>query len=294
MTYRFASFERQVGGASAGINAKPDDRGRGGGRLRRGGRTAGGGRTVPDRARAGGEPDGLAALVALDPRPGDYWTLGPVLTGVSVTVAARVAAGGLEGATVAMEGFDANGPAIAAGLGQHGARLVAVSTAQGTATGPGFDPDQLAGLWSAHGPELVAELVPPDALTDPEAVFGVEADVLVTGSRSGVVDDAVAGGLGARVVVPSGPTPVTAKALAGLRRAGKVVVPDFICTAGPMFAGWPDEASSDPARAAADAIAAVLGEVMDHPDGPLLAACYRAEAFLATWCEQLPFGRPIA
>ena len=26
LTYRFASFERQVGGASAGINAKPDDR----------------------------------------------------------------------------------------------------------------------------------------------------------------------------------------------------------------------------------------------------------------------------
>ena len=41
-------------------------------------------------------------------------------------------------------------------------------------------------------------------------------------------------------------------------------------------------------------VAAVLGEVMDHPDGPLLASCYRAEAFLATWCEQLPFGRPIA
>ncbi len=99
------------------------------------------------------------------------------------------------------------------------------------------------------------------------------------------------------MVVPSGPTPVTAKALARLRRADKVVVPDFVSTAGPLFAGWPAPgagASTDPARAAAEAIRAVMGEVIDHPEGPLLAACYRAEAYLATWCEQLPFGRPIA
>lgn len=99
------------------------------------------------------------------------------------------------------------------------------------------------------------------------------------------------------MVVPSGPTPVTAKALARLRRAGKVVVPDFVSTAGPLFAGWPAAGPGgpeDPARAAAEAIRGVMVDVMDHPDGPLLAACYRAEAYLATWCEQLPFGRPIA
>ena len=45
---------------------------------------------------------------------------------------------------------------------------------------------------------------------------------------------------------------------------------------------------------AAAAIADSLSEVLGHADGPLLAACYRAEAFLATWRTELPFGRPIA
>ena len=31
-----------------------------------------------------------------------------------------------------------------------------------------------------------------------------------------------------------------------------------------------------------------------HDDGPLLAGCYQAEAYLRTWREQLPFGRPLA
>ena len=31
-----------------------------------------------------------------------------------------------------------------------------------------------------------------------------------------------------------------------------------------------------------------------HADGPLLGACHRAEAFLRTWQDTLPFGRPLA
>jgi hypothetical protein len=38
----------------------------------------------------------------------------------------------------------------------------------------------------------------------------------------------------------------------------------------------------------------VLDEVLEHEKGPLLAACYRAETFLRTWRETLPFGRPLA
>ena len=29
-------------------------------------------------------------------------------------------------------------------------------------------------------------------------------------------------------------------------------------------------------------------------DGPFLGACYAAEAFLSTWQDELPFGRPLA
>ena len=303
LTYRFATFERQVSGASAGINAKPDARAAAvAAYVEEISPLVGPGRFLTEAGR-GVDAEALASLRALDPRPEAYWELADALTGVGVAEAAAVAAGGLEGRTVALEGFDSAGPAIAAGLGQQGARVVAVSTAEGTAVGPGFDPDALAALWAAHGPELVAQLVGAGStVTDPTAVFGVDADVVVTGSRAGVINDDVAGGVVARVVVPSGPTPVTAKALARLRRADKVVVPDFVSTAGPMFAGWPAAGPAEPsraepvepARAAADEVRAAMAEVIDHPDGPLLAACYRAEAYLATWCEQLPFGRPIA
>ena len=215
----------------------------------------GSGRYLTEAGR-GVDAEALAPLRALDTRPEAYWELADALTGVGVAAAAAVAAGGLEGRTVALEGFDSAGPAIAAGLGQQGARVVAVSTAEGTAVGPGFDPDALAALWPAHGPKLVAELVGAGStVTDPAAVFGVDADVVVTGSRPGVINDDLAGGVAARVVVPSGPTPVTAKALARLRRADKVVVPDFVSTAGPMFAGWPAPGPGGPAeptRAAAD------------------------------------------
>jgi hypothetical protein len=36
-----------------------------------------------------------------------------------------------------------------------------------------------------------------------------------------------------------------------------------------------------------------VGEVLGDDEGPVLGACERAEAFLGTWMEALPFGRPI-
>ena len=35
-------------------------------------------------------------------------------------------------------------------------------------------------------------------------------------------------------------------------------------------------------------------DVIGHDEGAYLGACYRAEAFLRTWQETLPFGRPLA
>ena len=83
--------------------------------------------------------------------------------------------------------------------------------------------------------------------------------------------------------------PVTAKALAALGRAGVVVLPDFVTTAGHL-AAWPEDGSStDAAAIVADRLASVL----DHPRGPLVGACEVAEEFLSSW-STVPFGRPIA
>jgi hypothetical protein len=100
----------------------------------------------------------------------------------------------------------------------------------------------------------------------------------------------------AGVIVPYAPMPVSAKALAMLTRTGTVVLPDFIVTGGGL-AAWPADgvsAPEDPPAAAAELVTSALGEVLGAEQGPLLAACARAEAFLLTWRSELPFGRPIA
>ena len=123
-----------------------------------------------------------------------------------------------------------------------------------------------------------------------------QADVLFAGSKMGAVDHTMAEQLQVGTLVPYGPIPVTARALAVLGRAGTTVVPDFISTAGSLFAWWPtgDPAPEAIAADAAAKITASLEEIADHPDGLFLAAAYRAESFLATWQESLPFGRPLA
>ncbi len=123
-----------------------------------------------------------------------------------------------------------------------------------------------------------------------------QADMLFAGSRMGVVNHTVAEGLEVGTLVPYGPIPVTAKALAVLSRSDTTVVPDFISTAGSLFAWWPtgDPAPEAIAADAAAKITASLEEIADHPDGLFLAAVQRAESFLATWQAELPFGRPLA
>ena len=195
--------------------------------------------------------DEVAALRAVDPRPPAYWELESELTALTVAVAAEVAASGLDGRRVAIEGFDGAGPALVATLVERGAQVVAIATAAGTAVAPdGFDPAVVGESWAAHGPDLVTTL-DPDA-GRPWAVFGTAAEILVVGSKPGVVDHTVAAGLVADCVVAGGPVPVTAKGLAVARRAGRVVIPDFLSTAGPLFAGWPASAGGDPRAEAAE------------------------------------------
>ena len=293
LTYRFATFERQIGGASAGVNATPD--------ARPAALAAycaeieplvADHRFVTDPGKGVTAAD-LAPLRSLDPRSADFWLHEDELTGLGVAVAADAASGGLTGRRIAVEGFDRAGPALVAALVERGATVVAISTADGTVADPvGFEPDAVAAAWIEHGPGLVAGFAAPAGPS--WAVFGTDADILVVGSKPGVIDDQVAAGIAATVVVPSAAVPVTAKGLAVLRRAGAVVVPDFVSTAGPLFAGWPAPAAGEPGQAAIDAISGVLVELADHPDGLLLGACLRAEVFLRSWRETLPFGRPLA
>jgi hypothetical protein len=250
-TYLFASFELPVGGASAGINARPDGRDDAIAAFVAELKPLVEAGTLTTEAARGLRPDDLAPLVEVAPAPLPTGERRDALLAAGIVAAADRVLGGLGGITVAIEGGDQAPAALSAALAERGATV----TTEGPAT---------------------------------------TADVLLVGSKAGVLDHTLVDGIEARVVVPWGPVPVTAKALAALRRKGVVVLPDFLTTAGPALSaagGLP--ADADPA-AVAEAVVAVLDEVMDDPDGPLLAACRRAEAFLSTWRDALPFGRPLA
>ena len=113
-------------------------------------------------------------------------------------------------------------------------------------------------------------------------------DVLCIGSRPALIDHDLASALRAKVIVPAGPLPVTARGLAVARREGVMVLPDFVSLAAPMVVGFAGSTTTD----VGERIAAVITEVADHPEGHFLGACERAESFLDSWAN-VPFGRPL-
>ena len=285
MTYALASFEMRRSGASAGINAVDADRAQAVADftaevapLVTSGRFLPEPGTRVDRAA-------LGSLAAIDPRS----VIGNVadqVTVAGIVAAAEATAGGLDGRPVAVEGLGGHGSAVAAAVADRGAKVVALTSGdRGVVDRDGFPVDAL----KAPGDLVGGETSAAEAL-------GESVDVLFAGSKMGAIDHTVAEQLDIEVLVPHGPLPVTARALAVLGRADTTVVPDFIATAGSLFAWWPT-GEPTPEAVTADAsarITASLDEIARHPDGLFLAAARRAESFLATWQESLPFGRPLA
>src|SRR5205085_472249 len=150
------------------------------------------------------------------------------------------------------DGFGRSSVPLIDVLSQQDARIVAVGTPAGTATNSaGFDPIELRELVAAHGDACVHHLngepVPANR------IFGVDADVLYVGSRLGALNDRSAPFVRARTVVPTAPSPLTAKGFAILQRADVTIVPDFVVMAAPLAAAWQ---SSDPTSS----IAAIVHE----------------------------------
>ena len=285
LTYTFASLGMNRGGASAGINA-PDDakadaiaafvaevKGMGGSVLLDPGK----GVTAAD----------LAPLAANDPRVALSGAQRDALVAAGACAAAEQVLGSLSGAKVAIEGFGPSTKALVQRLTTAGATIVGLSTAKGSVRkADGFTSDELL-----QGAALVGEGADPAF-----KVLGVDCDVLFAGSKTGAIDHKGAPFITAKAVVPTAAIPVTAKALAALRRAGVAVLPDFVTLAGPVLAQWGAAGRTD-AELSVETVTAVKGildDVAGHADGPLLAACARAEAHLATWRATLPFGRPLA
>lgn len=243
-TYAAASFGLLVGGASAGINAKPDDR---------------------DAALAAFVEE-VTPLVE-----SGRWLPGP---GVGIATDDLAGLARAEERNAAFDQTAAGESAVAAALGALGS----LDGKQVAVVGNGPVTEAAAASASANG-----------ASPQPQAAFDTACDVLFVAGKAGVLEHDLAATVRARVVVPLTPVPVTARALAGLARAGIVVVPDFLATAAPLLAAI-DAGGGDAMTRVHDAVAALAGEGTNL----WMAAALRAEDHLRTWQPELPFGRPLA
>ena len=296
-TYTYAALEMRLSGASAGINAEAPRRAEAVAAFVAEAASLVADRAyLPDAAKGVSHQD-LAPLRDNDPRT--VARLGPFgnsCDGLSAAVAADAAVG-LEGRTAVIEGFSASGPALAAAVTKRGGRVVGLATAEGSLASPdGFDPAALANAWAAHGDKLLPVLADGAELEPPTALWGQPADIVYAGSKMGTVHHGVADGLECRALVPSGRLAYTSKALAVCRRRGVAAVPDFVALAGSTIAAWssPDTSDGDVRAEVAETVAALMADALKSDDGPFLGACHAAEAFLSTWQDELPFGRPLA
>jgi hypothetical protein len=257
VSYSFAAFEVQRVGASAGINALDEAVGPATEAFVSEllGRVESGALQLdPGKGTA---PGALAPLTSAAGRPS--FAGSTHATVASVIAAGTWANGGtLEGARVAIEGAGPVVEQLSTDLGAAGASIIAV---------PGVD-------------------------KKPWMIWGAEADIVFAGSKPGALTHQGAEFVQAKAIVPWGPIPFTTKAFAQLQRSGVVMVPDFLSASGALLPGNVQGAAETPSDIAALVTAAL--DASAHDDGVLLGACYRAEAFLASWLDERLFGRPLA
>ena len=299
-TYQCALFNMKCQGASAGINAAPDVRNDAiAAFVEELLPMASSGALLLDPGK-GVAVETLDQLFGVDPRNDahrrDVHGLSNHvhLTGFGAAVSADTART-LDGASIAIENYEVTGPAVARAAIDRGARVTAIATSAGAAINPdGFDPAALSDALAANGPAMIADF------TDEELpgwkILGADADVLFAGSKMGLINHQGAPNVKAKMVVPTGPIPYSTKGAIMLEAQGTTVLPDIVTTAGAMFGGMPpgedDQESIE--TAISELLSTLTGQIVGQADMPILEACHRAEAFLRTWRDELPFGRPFA
>jgi glutamate dehydrogenase (NAD(P)+) len=310
MTYKFAVLGAQVGGAKAGVVGDPADRAARAAQMARFCEQI---RPLTEPGRFLTGPDmgtfeeDFAPLRAQSPAPSAISaTVGgvpfeDVLTGYGDTVAAETAlsggpGGGWAGRAAAIEGFGKVGGGVASEVTRRGGKVIAVSTIAGCVTDPaGLDIGRLLELRQAHGDRCVSEYGLP--VTPPGTLFTVAADVMIPGTRPGMISEPVARALPDSVLVlaPAANVPYTSEGAQVLRRRGILALPDFICNAGAVI-GYRADLQATPEQVltlAGDTIAGLIGVALTHPAGPLAGGCEQAVSYLRGWRDDPP-GPPFA
>ena len=299
-TYQCAVYNIRFQGASAGVNAKPDARSEA---LAAFAEEllpyALEGELMLDPGKGVSEAD-LTSLTEADPRDDarlrlvDGITNHDHLTGLGAVVCAE-AVRSLDGAKVGIDNFDVNGAAVARAAAARGAKITSIATSAGVAVdADGFDVAEISEQVTAQGADIVATLNNEPLQAWQAAASDV--DVLFVGAKMGAIDHRNAPNVTASLVVPTAQIPYTTKGAILLERQGTTVLPDFVTTAGALFSGMPPgDADQDSIEAGVTELLSLMTKsIIGGEQIAILEACERAESFLRTWRDELPFGRPFA
>jgi glutamate dehydrogenase (NAD(P)+) len=306
MTYKFAALGHQVGGAKAGVLGDPANRAV---RAARMARFCAEIRPLTDAGRLITGPDmgtfeqdfaplreRRAAPAAIRAVVGGV-PFEDVLTGYGVAVAAETAlragpGGGWPGRSAAIEGFGKVGGGVAREVTNRSGRVVAVSTIAGCVTDPaGLDVERLLALRQLHGDACVAHYGLP--VGPPGQLFtAVDADVVVPGTRPGVLTGQAAEALpgSVAVIAPAANAPYTQEGADVLHRRGILALPDFVCNAGAVI-GYRSANEAAPQQVLADVedkVTELISRALSHPRGPLAGATEQAASFLRGWWGDPP------
>jgi glutamate dehydrogenase (NAD(P)+) len=138
--------------------------------------------------------------------------------------------GEVRGKTFAVQGFGNVGSWASRFLHERGGRVVAVSDAHGGVRDPeGLDIPKL--IEHVKATKSVAGFTGTDAITNEELLMS-DVDVLVPAALGGVITEANAKAVRARVVLEAANAPTTPKADEMLTERGVVVLPDIYVNAG--------------------------------------------------------------
>ena len=159
--------------------------------------------------------------------------------GVAVTAihAARALWGSAEGKTAAVQGFGNVGRWTAYWLEKMGVRVVAISDINGVVyKKSGLTVAELVEKNKfARGPDLLNDIAKYNGVQispDPNAIFGMDVDILVPAALENAITEDNVGAVKAKLVVEGANGPTTPEAERELYKRGVVVVPDVLANAG--------------------------------------------------------------
>ena len=160
-------------------------------------------------------------------------------TGRSVATATELALDhldrGLEGATVAVQGYGNVGSHAARLLDERGATVVAVSDSRGGIHAPdGLEPGAVQDSKETHG--SVQDHDTGTAISN-AALLTLDVDVLVPAALEGAIDEALAGSVQADVIVEGANGPLTDAADQSLS-GETLIVPDVLANAGGVVVSY--------------------------------------------------------